>query len=308
MVWTSIKRVFRAGFTSFWRNGFVSLASVLVTVVTLFVIGSLIFASATLSSTLVQIQNKVDINVYFTTTAGEDDILALKKTLEALPEVAHIDYISRDQALASFKEKHQTDQLTLQALEELGDNPLGAVLNIKAKDPSQYEGIATFLAGKNALSSDGNTIVDKVNYLQNKVAIDRLSRIIQAGQKLGFTLTIILVIISVLITFNTVRLAIYTAREEISVMRLVGASNKYIRGPFVVTGIFYGLISALITLVLFYPLTFWLGPKTENFFTGINIFDYYKANFFQICLIITLSGVFISAVSSFLATRKYLKI
>ncbi|MDD4989501.1 MAG: permease-like cell division protein FtsX [Candidatus Pacebacteria bacterium] len=308
MLWVKVKRVFRAGFTSFWRNGFVSLASVLVLVVTLFVIGSLIFASATLSSTLTQIQNKVDINVYFTTTATEDDILALKKTLEALPEVAHVDYISRDQALANFKEKHQTDQLTLQALDELGDNPLGAVLNIKAKDPSQYEGIAAFLDGKNALSSDGNTIIDKVNYLQNKVAIDKLTRIIQAGQKLGFTLTIILAIISVLITFNTVRLAIYTAREEISVMRLVGASNKYIRGPFVVTGIFYGLISAIITLVLFYPLTYWLGPKTENFFTGINIFDYYKANFGQIFLIITLSGIFISAVSSFLATRKYLKI
>ncbi|MDD5050737.1 MAG: permease-like cell division protein FtsX [Candidatus Pacebacteria bacterium] len=308
MIWTKIKRVFRAGFTSFWRNGFVSLASVLVLIVTLFVIGSLIFASATLSSTLTQIQNKVDINVYLVTTASEDDILSLKKTLEALPEVAHIDYISRDQALANFKAKHQTDQLTLQALDELGDNPLGAVLNIKAKDPSQYEGIATFLNGKNALSSDGNTIIDKVNYLQNKIAIDRLTRIIQAGQKLGFTLTIILVIISVLITFNTIRLAIYTAREEISVMRLVGASNRYIRGPFVVTGIFYGLISALVTLVLFYPITFWLGPKTENFFTGINIFDYYKANFLQIFLIITLSGIFISAVSSFLATRKYLKI
>ncbi|MDD5068861.1 MAG: permease-like cell division protein FtsX [Candidatus Pacebacteria bacterium] len=308
MLWTKIKRVFRAGFTSFWRNGFVSLASVLVLIVTLFVIGSLIFASATLSSTLTQIQNKVDINVYFVTTASEDDILSLKKTLEALPEVAHVDYISRDKALADFKEKHQTDQLTLQALDELGDNPLGAVLNIKAKDPSQYEGIATFLNGKNALSSDGNTIIDKVNYFQNKIAIDRLTRIIQAGQKLGFTLTIILAIISVLITFNTIRLAIYTAREEISVMRLVGASNRYIRGPFVVTGIFYGLISALFTLVLFYPITFWLGPKTENFFTGINIFDYYKANFGEIFLIITLSGIFISAVSSFLATRKYLKI
>ncbi len=308
MFWTKIKRVFRAGFTSFWRNGFVSLASILVMVVTLFVIGSLIFTSATLSSTLQQIQNKVDVNVYFTTGATESQILALKKTLEALPEVAHIDYISRDQALANFKDKHQTDQLTLQALDELGDNPLGAVLNIKAKDPSQYEGIATFLQGKSGLADDGTSIIDKVNYYQNKVAIDRLTHIIQAGQKVGFTLTIILVILSVLITFNTVRLAIYTAREEISVMRLVGASNKYIRGPFVVTGIFYGIISAVITLAIFSPLTYWLGPKTQNFFTGINVFEYYKQNFGQIFLIIVSSGVFIGAVSSFWATRKYLKI
>ncbi len=308
MLWTKIKRVFRAGFTSFWRNGFVSLASILVMVVTLFVIGSLIFTSAVLSSTLTEIKNKVDVNVYFTTGASEDQILSLKKTLEALPEVAHVDYISRDQALANFKDKHQTDQLTLQALDELGDNPLGAVLNIKAKDPSQYEGIATFLQGKSGLAPDGTSIIDKVNYFQNKVAIDRLTHIIDAGQKVGFTLTIILVIISVLITFNTVRLAIYTAREEISVMRLVGASNKYIRGPFVVTGIFYGLISAAVTLLIFMPLTYWLGPKTENFFTGINIFEYYRENFVHIFLVLVSSGVFIGAVSSFWATRKYLKI
>jgi len=308
-MWIKIKRVIRAGFYSFWRNGFVSLSSILVMVVTLFVIGSTIFSGVILQSTLDQIKDKVDINVYFITTASEADILNIKKNLEQLPEVlSPIVYLSKEEALAEFKERHQNDEFTLQALDELGENPLGATLNIKAKDPSQYESIASFLQGKNALSSDNTNIIDKVNYYQNKEAIDRLTSIINSANNLGFILTLVLVIISILITFNTLRLVIYMSREEISVMRLVGASTGYIRGPFFVAGAIYGFISAVITLILFYPITIWLGSTTEEFFVGLNIFHYYTSNFGQIFLIIICSGVVIGSISSYLAVRKYLKV
>ncbi len=309
MIWVNTKRIIRAGFFSFWRNGFVSLSSVLVMVVTLFVIGSTIFSGAILKSTLTEIKNKVDINVYFVNTAGEDDIMSLKKNLEQLAEVAPpVIYVSREDALATFKQRHQNDQFTLQALDELGDNPLGATLNIKAKDPSQYESIAQFLQGKNALPSDGGNLIDKVNYLQNKDAIDRLTKIINSANSLGFALTIFLIVISLLITFNTIRLVIYMSRDEISVMRLVGASASYIRGPFFVAGVIYGFISAIITLIIFYPVTIWLGSKTEDFFVGLNIFHYYTANFGQIFMILVGSGIALGAVSSYFAIRKYLKV
>ena len=249
----------------------------------------------------------MDINVYLTRTANENDILALKKDLEHLTEVATVNYLSRDEALANFKKPHQNDQFTLQALDELGENPLGATLNIKAKDPSQYQSIAQFLGSRSALS-DGTAIIDKVNYFQNKEAIDRLINIIDSSNRLGFILTVLLVIISVLITFNTLRLVIYMSRDEISVMRLVGASRNYIRGPFFVAGAIYGFISALITLIIFYPITLWLGRTTENFFVGLNVFHYYTANFGQIFLSIIVSGISIGAVSSYLAVRKYLKV
>ncbi len=307
MFWISIKRIIRAGFFSFWRNGFVSLSSILVMVVTLFVIGSLIFSGAILKSTLDVIRSKVDINVYFVRDAEETDILSLKKSLEALPEVlAPVVYVSREQALDAFKARHQNDEFTLQALDELGDNPLGATLNIKAKDPSQYQSIADFLNNNGSVS--GTTIIDKVNYYQNKDAIDRLTKIINSANSLGFILTIILVVISVLITFNTIRLVIYMSRDEISVMRLVGASTGYIRGPFFVAGALYGFISAIITIFLFYPVTLWLGTTTENFFVGLNVFHYYTSNFGQIFLVIVLSGVAIGSISSFLAVRKYLNV
>jgi cell division transport system permease protein len=309
MFWITTKRIIRSGFYSFWRNGFVSLSSILVMVVTLFSVGSTIFSGAILGTALQTLRDKVDINVYFVGTASESDIIAIKQKLEHLPEVAPpVSYVSKEDALAAFKSRHQNDEFTIQALDELGDNPLGAELNVRAKDPSQYETIANFLSGSSALSSDGSTIIDKVNYYQNKDAIDRLTKIINSANRLGFILTIFLIIISVLITFNTIRLVIYMSRDEISVMRLVGASTGYIRGPFFVAGAIYGFVSGLITLILFYPVTLWLGKTTENFFVGLNIFRYYTHNFGQIFFIIIGAGVVIGSLSSWLAMRKYLKV
>src|SRR3989344_5625015 len=185
MTWTKIKRVVTAGFFSFWRNGFVSLSSILVMMVTLFVIGGTIFSGAILKSTLEEIKDKVDINVYLVTDAGENDITQLKKNLEQLPQVLPpVVYVSREEALANFKKRHENDQFTLQALDELGTNPLGATLNIKAKDPSQYESIAQFLQSPSALAANGKNIIDKVNYYQNKEAIDRLTHIINSANRL----------------------------------------------------------------------------------------------------------------------------
>ncbi len=308
MFWIKIKRIIRSGVFSFWRNGFVSLSAILVMVVTLFVIGSTIFSGAILKGALDEIRNKVDINVYFVQTAGESDILNLKNQLEQLPQVVPpAIYTSKDAVLVNFRNKHQNDQITLQGLDELGANPLDATLNIKAKDPSQYASIVDFVNNK-AVASDGSSLVDKINYYQNKDIIDKLTGIINSADKLGFALTLFLIIISILITFNTLRLVIYMSRDEISVMRLVGASTGYIRGPFFVTGALYGFVSAVITLILFYPITLWLGKTTENFFVGVNIFQYYISNFGEIFLIIVLSGVAIGSVSSFLAVRKYLKV
>lgn len=308
MFWTSIKRIIKGGLVNFYRNGFVSLASVLIMTVTLFVIGSVLFISATLSATLSEIKSKVDVNVYFQTGAPEEDILALASALERLPEVKDVEYISRSKALENFKKRHENDELTLQALAELPDNPLGAVLNIRAKEPSQYEGIAEFLKSDSALDGGKRTIIDEVNYYNNKAAIDKLSGIIDAAQKLGFALALLLVVISVIIAFNTIRLAIYISREEIGVMRLVGASNTYIRGPFIVSGILYGLLAAAITLAIFYPVTYYLGDSTAAFFSGLHLFRYYLSHFGEFFLIIVGSGIALGAVSSFWAVRRYLHI
>jgi cell division transport system permease protein len=310
MNWVTTKRIFRAGFLDFSRNAFVSFAAILVMTVTLFILGLIIFTGVILDSTLQDLRNQADVNVYFTVNAPEDQILQLQKSLQALPEVASVEYVSADDALAAFRAKHQDDQLTLQALDELGGNPLGAVLNIRAKDISQYDAIATFLQGQEALSAGQTPIIDKINFFDeaHRAALDRLQSITTSAQRLGLILIIILALTTIAISFNTMRLAIYTSRDEIQVMRLVGAGRGYIRAPFMVEGVLYGLVAGIVTLLLFYPLTWWLGNSTASFFGGINVFTYYLSHFALFFLIIVGTGVVLGGLASWLATRRYLKI
>jgi cell division transport system permease protein len=305
MAMTRLRRIFKGGFVNFRRGGVVSWAAVLVMTITLSVITLIIFFQAVLHFSLAQIKDKVDVTIYFTVGAPEEQILSYKSSLEKLPEVASVSYTSADDALALFRARHQSDYPTIQALDEIGSNPLDAYLNVKAKDPSQYGDIANFLQSDNALSSGAVSIIDKVDYNQNKLVIDRLNAIIDGGQKLGFLLTLLLVFISIVVTFNTIRLTIFISKEEIGVMGLVGASRMHIRGPFMIEGAIYGTVATLITMLLFWPASVWLG-RTMTGFLGIDMYQYYKGNFFQIFAILLVSGILLGVISSFLAVRKYL--
>ncbi len=303
------KRIFKSGLQNFSRNGFVSLSSVLVMTITLFIMTSIILLGGFLNYSLDQVKNKVDVNVYFITTANENDILSVKKSLELLPEVSQVEYISREQSLVNFKEKHKGDDLTLQAINELGDNPLGATLNIKAKDPSQYAGIAKYLENMSSgvLSQKSSKIIDKVNYAQNKIVIDRLNSIVNSVNIIGIWFAIIFIFISIVVTFNTIKLTIFMARDEISVMRLVGASNMYVKGPFIVSGLLCGVISAIIILISYAVVTFIVNYYYGSYFMGFDLFKYYIMNFLQIFFIIFGSGIVLGALASYLAAHKYLK-
>ena len=299
------RRIIKAGFLNFKRSGLISWASVLVVTITLSVITMIILLQAVLHFSLNQIKEKVDVTIYFTVGASEDKIMILKDSLQKLPEVASVSYTSDEEALKLFRDRHSSDYPTIQALDEIGSNPLGGYLNIKAKEVSQYENIANFLKSDNALVLGSSSIIDKVNYNQNKLVIDRLNAMIAGAQKFGFLLTLVLIIISIIITFNTIRLTIFISKEEIGVMRLVGASKMRVRGPFMIEGAIYGVIATIITLILFWPATAWLGHNMTGFL-GLNMYDYFISNFFQIFVIILLSGVFLGIISSFLAVRKYL--
>jgi cell division transport system permease protein len=302
---TELKRIIKAGFLNFTRSGIISWAAVLVVTITLSVITAIILLQAVLNFSLDQIKNKVDVTIYFTVGAPENKIEALKGSLETLPEVQKVSYISATEALKTFRERHKNDYPTIQALDEIKDNPLGAYLNVKAKEVSQYESIANFMKSDNALVLGSASIIDKVNYYQNKTVIERLNNIISGAQKLGFLITFILIIVSIIITFNTIRLTIFISKEEIGVMRLVGASKMRVSGPFMIEGAIYGIIATLITLILFWPVTYYLGHNMTGFL-GVDIYDYYISNLLQISVIILLSGVFLGMFSSIIATRKYL--
>ena len=300
------KRIIRSGWHSFVRSGFTSIASILIMTITIFVITSLIFVQAALNSSLNDIKEKVDVTIYFVPGAEETSIKKVEESLVKLPEIKSITYTSANDALSNFKDKHSNDYLTLQALDELSDNPLGASLNIKANDPSQYESIAKYFESDNALSKGALTIIDKIDYHQNKIVIDRLTSIIKGAKSLGFAVSLVLIIISIIITFNTIRLIIYMSKDEISVMKLVGAGSKYVQGPFIVSGILVGIAASLLSIIIFIPISIWLGNHMTDFI-GINLYQYYKSNFLQLFVIMLGSGVLLGSISSFFAISRYLR-
>ncbi len=303
-----LKRIFINGAKNFWRSGSVSFATVLIMTVTLLIVGVLIFLSAILTHTLDSIKDKVDVNIYFVTTALEGDIVSYQRKISELPEVERVTYTSRESALSAFRERHAGDQLTLQALEELGENPLGASLAVKAKDPEQYASIVAFLEEDPAISPEGSSIIDRINYFQNKTVIDRLTDAIAATERAGAGIVLLFALASIVIAFATVRLAIYTARDEISVMRLMGASNMYIRGPFIVAGIFSGVLASVIVLILFYPVAWYAGTSLEAWLGGFNLFTYYLQNFGLFFSILAGSGFLLGGLASYFAVRRYLRV
>jgi cell division transport system permease protein len=303
---TGFRRVVKAGFVGFWRNAYVSLASIFVLTVALFVIGATLFLDQLLNTSLATLQSKVDINVYFVPDAPQEEIERIRTAVEALPDVANVDYTSREEALAQYRAENQDDTVAMQALEELDQNPLGATIAIQAQETSQYESIARFLEEQRELNQPQTPVIDEVNYNRNRESIDTLTTIIEATETASLYVMGVLLIAAILITFNTIRLAIYTSREEIAIMRLVGASNMFIRGPFMLQGVMYGFISGVLALLVFYPLLVWLGPRTEAFFE-LNLFDYYVMNFGMIFGMLVGIGVVLGLISSTLAVARYLR-
>ena len=301
-MFTSFKRIIKWGLTNFWRNGWLSTATVSIMVLTLLVITVLLTLNVVANAVLANLQSKIDISVYFKLETSEEDILKVKSQLEKLQEVEAVSYVSQNQALLAFKEKHKDNPVLLQSLEELEFNPLEGSLNVKAKESNQYASINQFLE-----SVYYKDVIDKVNYMQNKEVIDKLNKIILDVKTGGLGLSVLLALIVFLVTFNAIRLAIYSSREEINVMKLVGAGKWFIRGPFFVEGVLYGLVAAIVTLIILYPLFYFTSPKISGFLPINDIFSYFKANLLSFFLLLAGVGVFLGGFSTMVAVRKYLK-
>lgn len=302
-----LKRIFKSGLLNFLRNKTVSISSVAILTTTLIIIGIFFFFRGIFDYTLAQIENKVDIKVYLKLEASEEDILSLKQKIIRLPEVKSVELVTATESLNDFKEKHSNDAITMQALDELSVNPFGAVLTIIAQDTSDYESIAESLDSGSQFLGSSSSIIDKINYYELKSSIDKLNNIVNWINTIGYWITLIFIIMSSLIIFNTIRLSIFIFREEISVMKLVGASNTYIRGPFLVESTIYACVSSILTMLLFFPITYYVAKKTSIFLNGLNIHNYYLDNLFSLFLLLLIISLILSTISSILATRKYLK-
>lgn len=299
----SLRRILKAGWINFRRNSVLSLGATGVIALALLVLAGLIILNFFTDTVVTSLNEKVDISVYFEEAAKEDQILKIKSDLEELDSVKAVAYISREQALEEFKGRHQDDQLIQDSITELDYNPLQSSLNVKAKTFGQYASIAQFLES-NTLKS----VIDKINFYENEAAITRIEKISNGLALWGTAVSIFLAVVAVLVTFNTIRLTIYNKKQEIEIMKLVGASSWHIRGPFLAEGGFYGLLAALFALAVFYPLIYFISPKVLSFAPNVNLQQYFTGYLGEMLLIMIGSGLLLGMLSSFIAIRKHLKI
>lgn len=297
------KRVFNVGWTNFKRNTYLSMGTTGIMVLVLFLFSGLMSVNYLASQIVSSLEQKVDVSVYFKSEASEEEIVRVKSDLESLGTVKNVEYVSKVQALNEFKERHAGDTLVQDSLAELDDNPLQASLNVKAGDSAQYASIVSFLEGNKFRS-----LVDKINFYENEQVIARVLAISGGLRNWGFLLTMALALIAVLVTFNTVRLTIYSQKQEIEIMRLVGGSNWHIKAPYLVEGGMYGVLAASIVAVSFYPMAYFISPKVESLMPGVSLIGYFASNVIQFISLLFFIGILLGVTSSLVAIRRFLRV
>ena len=300
---TLIKRIFKSGWLSFSRDGGLAAATCLIMLIPILLITSLFLLKDVGQFLISTIQEKADISVYFKEGAPEEDILKVKEEVSEIPEVKSVKYVSKEEALESFVQRHKDDPVLMESLEEVGGNPFLAALNIRSFEASQYQAVANFFE-----TGISENLIEKIDYYQRKSVIDRIFALTSGMGKAGISLSIVLAIVAILVAFNTIRLAILNQKEEIKIQRLVGASNWFIRGPFLVQGAISGIFATIICLLIFTLICWFLSPKIEILFSGLNIWKYFTSNFFTIILLQLVTGIGLGVISSTIAIRKYLKV
>jgi len=297
------KRIFKSGWIGFFRNSGLSIATVFIMIMTISLI-SLLFLFQEISQFLISfLEEKVDISVYFRENTLEKDHLDIKKEVSKISGIKNIKYISREEALEKFIQKHKDNLVLMESLNELGRNPFLASLNIQTFEAAQYLTIMRVLE-----TESFKNLIEKDDYYQKKPIIEKIFSFTSKFNLVGIILSLILAIVAVLVAFNTIRLTIYNLREEIKIQRLVGASNWFIRGPFLVQGAISGFFAFLISLFIFALICWIFSPKIETLVPGLNIFNYFINNFFTLSLIQLVVGIGLGIFSSIIAIRKYLKI
>lgn len=297
-----LKRTFQEGLNNFYRNGWLSFATVSVLAISLYVISTTVILGVTTNIILKNIQDKINVSVYFNPDVEESRILEIKDSLAGFQEIKSIDYVSKDKALLQFKKLGEKNPSINQALDEIGENPLLSALVIKAKDTNDYDTIVNSIKGSSFAGDIG-----RIDFEENKAAIEKLTGIMKIVEQVGITLGIVFVFIGILITFNAIRLTMYAHRQEFEIMRLVGASNIYIRMPFIFEGIFYGAVSAIVVMIALFITSKFLAPLTQGSIMGGDIVSFYLGNFFIIFGSLLLSGILLGTISGIIAIRRYLK-
>jgi cell division transport system permease protein len=303
----TFSRIITTGMVNFVRNAWLAIAAMAVMVVTLTIVLFSIIANQTFNNTIQQITSKIDVSVYLKDEITEEQTKELIEDIRDLPNTERVTYVSKDDVLKKYLAQNADNPELLSAVSAT-DNPLPATIQIKPEDLNKIDDIRKFLSQKDvaALQSDEPSYSG-----DRKEAIDKITHATNIMQQAGVVAVLVFALISVLIIFNTIQMAIFNRRDELTIMRLLGASTGYIRGPFVVESIIYGILSAVLSILLIH--TMFVAANSTLQATSLGLLDinysseYFKEHFWILLALQLGVGILIGAVSSTVATHRYLK-
>lgn len=304
-MFTSIYRVIKFAFQNFYRNFWLSIITISMLVLTLLTVNILLVLNLVTNKAIAFVENRIEVSVYFNENADIAKVGDAITYLRALPQVKDVTEISSDEALLTFKQRHANDPAILGSLDELGKNPFGPTIVIKAYDAKDFDAIIAALDNPRFRDeirqkdfSDYQSIVGKIRQTTTQI------------RDAGIVLSVIFFLIALMIIFNTVRVAIFIHRDEIGIMRLVGASSGFIRAPFLVETILLSLFSVLIVMAVVYPSLAFIEPKLNQYFGSdtTSLVSYFEQNGWMIFGAQFIALLFVTMVSTSLALRKHLKV
>jgi cell division transport system permease protein len=303
-MFSSFLRILKFSVQDISRNIWLSVITVTILILAMFSINTLILTKTISASAIDAIKNKINISLYLTSNASEAEIFYLKDKIMAMDRVKDVKYISKQEALDSFRANNENNEEILQALTELGQNPLSPSLIINPKNADE---VADLIEELKVLDSE---IIESRDFADNSLILERINNITNRINDIAIIIIAVFIITSLLVIYNSIKVAIYTHKKEIEIMRLVGASNIFIHAPYLISSLIYTLVASLIIICITFPLLSIAQPYLEVFFVGynINVVQYFSTHFFSIFGIQFLGIAIINMVASYLAVRKYSKI
>ncbi|OIO06877.1 hypothetical protein COX68_00650 [Candidatus Falkowbacteria bacterium CG_4_10_14_0_2_um_filter_41_15] len=300
----SLIRIIKFSLQDISRNVWLTIATVTILVLALLSVNTLLTVDVLSRHAIDAVKEKIDISLYLKADASEEQVTSLKTEISQMSKVKQVMYTSKADALRSFRETNADNPEVLAALRELGRNPLSPSLIIV---PNNVEEAPQLINEVKQIDSD---IIESRDFTDNTLILDKINDITKKISEVGLFIICIFLFTSMLVAYNSIKVAIYTHRREIEIMRLVGASNSFIYLPFVLSAVIYAFLSVMLIIILFYPFLGILQPYLEVFFMdyNINIIDYFLNNFIIIFGLQFLVVSIISVLSSWLAIRRYAKV
>ncbi|HOZ36828.1 MAG TPA: permease-like cell division protein FtsX [bacterium] len=305
MLFLSSRRILIFSWQHFWRNIWLSLVTITIIVLTLFSLTTLILVNAIADYAVNSVKDTVDVSLYFDNAVSEEAIKTLKQELDKIEELKEVRYVSPEEALAQFKETHKDDKDIQSALAELDKNPLGGTLILSAHAIEQYPLIIEKLKDLKA-----DQLAEKIDYNDHQKLIERINNFTAKLRTFVLALSLVFILVAILTVFNTIRMGIYIHRTEIGIMRLVGASNWFIRLPFVIEGLLYAVFGCLVFWLFLALALHFTGDWINGFLAGIN-FDiraYLNQNILNILGFEFIVVAIINMISAAFAMGKHLKV